>query len=75
MDEASGSVEIAGHEPAGGSWPWNLCIDPSARFLLAANYQSDCVSLFRIDGESGALNPVGAPAAVPKPVCLAMLSR
>ena len=75
VDEAGGSVEIAGHEPAGGSWPWNLCIDPSARFLLAANYQSDCVSLFRIDGESGALNPMGAPAAVPKPVCLAMLSR
>ena len=73
VDEASGSVEVAGHEPAQGSWPWNLAIDPAARFLLAANYQSDCVSVFRIDGESGGLNPTGVPAAVPKPVCLAML--
>ena len=75
VDEASGSVEPAGHEPAQGSWPWNLCIDPPGRFLLAANYQTDCVSLFRIDGESGALSPTGVRAAVPKPVCLAMLSR
>ncbi len=75
VDEASGSVEIAGHEPAQGSWPWNLGIDPTAQFLLAANYQSDCVSLFRIDGDSGALTSTGVQVAVPKPVCVAMLSR
>lgn len=74
VDE-TGSVEVVGHEPAQGSWPWNLAVDPSARVLLAANYQTDCVSLFRIDGESGSLDPTGVRAAVPKPVCLAMLSR
>ncbi len=75
VDEASGSVEIAGHEPAQGSCPWNLGIDPTAQFLLAANYQSDCVSLFRIDGDSGALTSTGVRVSVPKPVCVAMLPR
>ena len=75
VDEASGLVRIVGHEPAQGSWPWNLAVDPTARFLLAANYETDCVSLFGIDGESGALTPTGVQAAVPKPVCLAVLSR
>ena len=73
VEEATGCVEIVGHEPARGSWPWNLGIDPTARCLLAANYQSDCVSVFRIDGDSGGLTPTGVRAEVPKPVCVAML--
>lgn len=73
VDEATGSVEIVGHEPAQGSWPWNLGMDPTARFLLAANYKSDCVSLFRIDCDSGALTPTGVRVEVPKPVCVAIL--
>ena len=75
VDADSGRVEVIGHEPAQGSWPWNLAFDPTTCFLLATNYESDSVAVFRIDADTGALTPTGHQGKAPKPVCVAMLGR
>ena len=73
IDAETGQLTLVGHEPCGGSWPWNLAIDPTSRFLLAANFQSGNVVVFSIDEATGQLSPTGHEVAVPHPVNVAML--
>jgi 6-phosphogluconolactonase len=55
---------------SGGHWPRNFALDPSGRFLLAANQRSHTVVGFHVHPESGALTPTGHRADVPSPVCV-----
>jgi 6-phosphogluconolactonase len=59
-----------GHQSTGGKTPRNFNIDPSGRFLLAANQGSDTIVAFRVDPETGKLEPTGSSVNVPKPVCI-----
>ncbi len=68
--DAHGLVNITGHEPSGGKTPRNFAIDPSGDYLLVANQDSNSILSFRIDQQSGALQPTGHLTQVPSPVCL-----
>jgi 6-phosphogluconolactonase len=59
-----------GHEPTRGRTPRSFSIDPTGNFLLAANQDSDTVTIFRIDPGSGALRYTNHAAQVPTPVCV-----
>jgi 6-phosphogluconolactonase len=59
-----------GQAPCGGKTPRNFVISPDGRWMLVANQDSSTVTVFRIDGQTGALTPAGPPAWVPTPVCL-----
>ena len=63
-------LTAAGFEPTQGKTPRSFSIDPSGRYLLAANQNSDSVVVFRIDEESGKLTPTGTTVNVPSPVCV-----
>jgi 6-phosphogluconolactonase len=54
-DPGSGALAPLGHVPSGGSLPAHLAIDPSGRFIVAANYESGTVAVFAIepDGSIG----------------------
>ena len=65
-----GRLDPVGHEPTQGSTPRNFTLDPSGALLLAANQRSDSIVSFRVDPDSGRLQPTGHRAAVPAPVCL-----
>lgn len=65
-----GSLSLKGHVPSGGNMPRGFRIDPTARYLVAANYKSDNLVVFRIDGVTGALLPTGNTAQVGAPVCV-----
>jgi 6-phosphogluconolactonase len=58
------------HQPTGGEWPRNFAIDPSGRFLLVANQNTDNVVVFSIDPETGMLEPADRDLEIPAPVCL-----
>jgi len=75
IDEKTGALTSAGHQPTGGKNPRHFAIDPTGLYLLAANQDSDTIHVFRIDRATGRLHPVGGPARVPKPVCLRMTAR
>ncbi len=70
IDGATGELTTLGHEPSCGAWPWNLEFDPAGEFLLAANQRGNVVSCFRINSDTGALDPVGSPIEVPGAVCV-----
>jgi 6-phosphogluconolactonase len=72
---ADGKLTASGHEPTRGKTPRNFAIDPSGKFLLAANQDSSTIAVFRIDEKTGKLTPVGDPAAVPTPVSILFMSR
>ncbi|MCA9267009.1 MAG: beta-propeller fold lactonase family protein, partial [Planctomycetales bacterium] len=50
--------------------PRNFGIDPTGKYLLACGQSSDTIAVFRIDGDSGLLAPIGETIAVPVPVCV-----
>ena len=52
-----------------GRTPRNFAIDPSGRFLLAANQDSDNIVVFRIDPATCTLSEADQ-IVVPTPVCV-----
>jgi 6-phosphogluconolactonase len=60
----------AGNDPTGGRSPRHFAIDPSGRWLLAANQDSGSIGVFRLDQVTGRLAPVGKPLVISKPVCV-----
>ena len=74
IDAKTGALAAAGHQPTGGKSPRHFAIDPTGAYLLAANQLSDSITVFRIDRRTGGLTPVGPPVAVPRPVCLRMMT-
>lgn len=73
IDQRTGMLTPAGHQPTGGKTPRNFGIDPSGRFLLAANQDSNSIHVFKIDPETGKLTPTGSSIEVPMPVCVKFL--
>jgi 6-phosphogluconolactonase len=63
-----------GEFPTGGKEPRHFAIDPTGRFLLAENQNSNSIAVFRIDPTSGSLATTGETASVPSPVCLVFLA-
>jgi 6-phosphogluconolactonase len=57
-----------GSVASGGKTPRFITIDPSGRFLLAANQDSDNIVVFSIDPASGALTRKRGEISVPAPV-------
>jgi 6-phosphogluconolactonase len=70
-DAGTGRLGLVEHVPSGGRTPRSFVIDPTGRYLLAANQQSDQVVVFRINPETGRLSPTGATIAVSAPVSMA----
>jgi 6-phosphogluconolactonase len=74
IDQDTGKLTPAGHQPTGGKTPRNFAIEPTGQYLLAENQASGTTVVFRIDGNTGALKQVGEPVAVPSPVCVRFLA-
>jgi 6-phosphogluconolactonase len=70
VDAASGEISLVGHESTRGKEPRNFAIDPSGRWLLAANQHSDTIVTFERDMERGTLKPTRSEISTPTPVCI-----
>jgi 6-phosphogluconolactonase len=73
IDAAKGTLQLKDEYPTMGKTPRNCAIDPTGKFLLAANQESNNIVVFRIDATTGALSPTGDPVEVPAPVCIMFL--
>lgn len=74
IDEQSGTLTAAGHQPSGGKWPRNFALDPSGRWMIVGNQNSDNVLIFRIDPDRGALTPTGQSFEAPSAICFKMVA-
>ncbi len=70
IDQETGMLQIAGFQPTLGIHPRNFSIDPTGRFLLVANRDSDEIVIFKIDKKTGLLEDSKQRINVSKPVCL-----
>lgn len=70
IDEGHQSISLVEHVSTRGQFPRNFALDPAAQFLVAANQNSDDLFVFRMEGRSGKLTPVGDRIEVGTPVCV-----
>ncbi len=75
IDPSTGMLTLVGHQASGGEIPRNFTIDPSGKFLLAGNQESDYISIFNRDSNTGLLTETPARIPVGKPVCLKWISQ
>lgn len=65
-----GLLTEVGHQSCMGIHPRNFAIDPSGKFLLVANRDTNDIIEFSIYKGTGFLTPTGVTLKVDKPVCL-----
>jgi 6-phosphogluconolactonase len=69
-DEKSGALTPGGRFDCGGKTPRNFVLDPSERWMLVANQDSNLISVFRRNTGSGALAKTGKSFAAAAPMCI-----
>ena len=73
IDQTTGRLSSLGHYLAGGRTPRNFNIDPSGKFLLSANLDSDSVTVHQIDVATGRLSRTAHEIKVLQPYCIEFL--
>ena len=66
----TGRLKLVEYEPTQGKTPRNFAIDPTGSFLLAENMGSDTIVVFKVDPDTGALEPTGQTVHVPAACCV-----
>lgn len=70
ISPADGRLELVGFQSVLGKTPRNFSFDPTGRFLLVANQNSDEIVVFSVDALTGRLTDTGRRIEVGNPVCL-----
>lgn len=65
------TLHLRGHVSSQGRGPRQFALTRSGRHMLVANRDSDWVSAFAIDAQSGGVSPTGQGVQVPSPACIA----
>lgn len=65
-----GNLTLVQNLPSGGKTPRNFAIDPSGKWLISANQDSDKVVVMSIDQTTGKLTATDSAITVGKPVCV-----
>ena len=74
IDAKTGMIKLITHQYTFGEKPRNFNFDPTGKFLLVGNQDSDEIVIFKRDITTGLLTDSGKRIAVGKPVCLKWLS-
>jgi 6-phosphogluconolactonase len=74
INNSDGRLTSIGHQSTLGKAPRNFSIDPSGKFLLCENQNSDEIVVFDRDSITGLLTDSGKRIAIGKPVCIKWIS-
>ena len=70
-NKRTGKLKVVEVEPIRGSWPRNINLDPSGKWLLAAGAHSNTIAVFSIDPSDGQLTfQTRGLINVPGPICI-----
>jgi 6-phosphogluconolactonase len=69
-DAKTGAVTPIGRSNCGGKIPRNFVLDPTERWMLVANQDSNLIGVFARNPETGALAGQGKSFAAPAPMCI-----
>jgi len=70
VNQVNGQLTLLGNQSTLGKSPRNFSLDPSAKYLLAANQSSNEIVIFYRDEKSGLLTDTKKRIEVGKPVCI-----
>ena len=70
IDAQSGELKRVQIAKTTGQEPRNFVFDPTGRWLIAENQNSDTIVTFAIDQTTGELSPTDKKISVGKPVCI-----
>ncbi|MBS1757887.1 MAG: lactonase family protein [Bacteroidetes bacterium] len=70
INKKSGRLSLAGFQSTQGIGPRNFTIEPTGKYLLVANQNSDDIVIFSINKNTGMLTDTGKRIAIGSPVCL-----
>lgn len=70
INKKNGQLTLIGHQSTLGKTPRNFSIDPSGKYLLCGNQNSDEIVIFKRDINTGLLFDSGNRIPVGKPVCI-----
>lgn len=73
--DKKGMLSYTGRTSCLGKGPRNFVIDPSGKFLLVANQDSNDIIFFKRDPKTGLLTPTDNKIQVSKPVCLKFVAQ
>ena len=74
INNTDGRLTSLGFQSTLGKAPRNFSIDPSGKFLLAENQNSDEIVIFDRNLTTGLLSDSGKRIAIGKPVCIKWMS-
>jgi 6-phosphogluconolactonase len=75
IDSTTGKLSVKGIQSVMGKHPRNFAIEPGGKFLLVANRDTDNIVIFKINRQTGLLEPTGKQIELPNPVCLKFLKK
>lgn len=75
VNKKEGTLALIAHQPVLGKAPRNFSIDPSGKFLLVANQDTDEIVVFIRNKKTGLLTDSGKRISVLKPVCIKWIKR
>lgn len=70
FDAAAGQLSHVQTLPSGGAHPRDFALSPDGRWLIAAHQDSNNLTAFRVDPDTGRLTSTPAQAELPAPVCV-----
>jgi 6-phosphogluconolactonase len=73
VDMSSGKLSLKGLQSTMGVQPRNFTIDPSGKYLFAANQKTGNIVIFKRHPVTGLLHYTGEQINIPEPVCLKMI--
>ncbi len=68
-----GRLTAVAHTSTQGKSPRNFALDPSGRWLIAANQDTNNMVVFKVDASTGKLTPAGHSAQLGAPVCVTFM--
>ena len=70
VNQETGELTFVQRQPSMGKNPRDFAIDPTGKFMIVANQNSDSIYVLRIDNATGKLSPTGFRLDIGNPVCL-----
>lgn len=72
--EAKGKLQLVDHTSTQGSHPRDFSIDPTGKYLIVANMNTNNIIPFIIEKETGKLTQANEAVTIPSPVCIKFLN-
>jgi 6-phosphogluconolactonase len=73
VDETTGSLTFVERVSSKGDWPRDFALDPSEKYIISSNQESENLVIYKRDPESGKLTLMQSDIQIPHPVCIKFL--